>query len=637
MKTSPLLLRDRLLSRARLPRLQLIYGSAFFGLLLLSSGCVSPIGVTRGSAQEIYHALTANVLSAGEPSSWSKQVLYRNNLTEQFEDDPVATLAELHRRQKEVRFTADRMFALSELSFYYAAQSGKQEYYLAAAAYAYAFLLPDGPELAVPAIDPRFRLAVDLYNWGISRGLTSPDGEEVLLEAGTKKVPFGEMTLTVDSSKFVWGGYRFKRFIPVGDFVVRGLANRYRQPGVGAALAAEVEPVGSGAAAEAASKRIPPKIKVPVTAFVRFSDPARGVLKNKIEGSIEVYAADATTTVRIGERDVPLELEQSATLAYALEGAKVWDFELAGFRFADTEKVFGDGLIMMHPYEPGQIPVVLVHGTASSPARWADMYNEIVRDTSLEGRYQVWLFQYNTGQPILYSAMLLRRALANVVKEVDPDGKDPALQRMVILGHSQGGLLAKLMTVKNGNRFWENVSQRPFEEVEMALETRELLREGMFFEPFPAVERVIFIATPHRGSYQATGWGLNLIKRFINLPGALVSQFQVLLKQKEFAELGMSQIPTSVENMSPGHPFLRALNDLPIEPRIKAHSIIAVQGVSPFRPPFVGKNDGVVAYESAHIDGVESELVVNSGHSTQSNPDTTSEVRRILREHIGAK
>ena len=95
----------------------------------------------------------------------------------------------------------------------------------------------------------------------------------------------------------------------------------------------------------------------------------------------------------------------------------------------------------------------------------------------------------------------------------------------------------------------------------------------------------------------------------------------------------MSQVPTSVENMSPGHPFLRALNDLPIDPRIKAHSIIAVQG----GPPYLGKTDGVVAYESAHIDGVESELVVNSGHSTQSNPDTILEIRRILREHIGGK
>jgi hypothetical protein len=83
--------------------------------------------------------------------------------------------------------------------------------------------------------------------------------------------------------------------------------------------------------------------------------------------------------------------------------------------------------------------------------------------------------------------------------------------------------------------------------------------------------------------------------------------------------------------MSPGNPFLRALNDLPIDPRIKAHSIIAVLGEG----PVTGKTDGVVAYESAHIDGVVSEKVVRSGHSTQSHPDTIEEVKRILTEHLG--
>jgi pimeloyl-ACP methyl ester carboxylesterase len=608
--------------------------AGYVGALALTvSGCATPIGVTRGSTQEIYRALTANALSAGEPSTWSKQVLHRNNLTEQFDADPVATLAELHRRQQAVRLTADRMFALAELSFLYAEHSGNRDYYLAAAAYAYAFLLPDRAEWVISVLDTRFRLAVDLYNWGLSRGLASPDGHEVLLEAGTKPLPFGTMTLAVDPAQLLWGGYRFTHFIPVGDFRVRGLANRYRQPGVGAPLAAEVEPVGADAAAEAARARIPPRIKVPVTALVRFTEPVRGVLENHLEGRLEVYAADQTTTVWIGDREVPLELEQSAALAYMLEGAEVWDFELAGFRFADSEKVFGDGLFMLHPYEPGQIPVILVHGTASSPARWADMYNEIMRDPSMQGRYQIWLFQYNTGQPILYSEMLLRRALTNVLCELDPDGKDPALRRMVVIGHSQGGLLAKLLAVHTGDRFWENVSRTPFDQVEMVPETRALLREGMFFEPFPAVARLIFIATPHRGSYRATGLVVKLVQRITTLPGTLTSQLQGLLKQKEFATLGLGQLPTSVENMSPNNPFLRALNDLPIDPRIPAHSIIAVRG----GPPYVGKSDGVVAYESAHIEGVESELVVNSGHSTQSHPDTLLEVRRILQQHIGVQ
>jgi pimeloyl-ACP methyl ester carboxylesterase len=287
----------------------------------------------------------------------------------------------------------------------------------------------------------------------------------------------------------------------------------------------------------------------------------------------------------------------------------------------------------MRPYRPGRIPVVLVHGTASSPVRWAELFNEISHDPVVSGRYQFWLFQYNTGQPILYSAMLLRRALQSVLKEIDPTGEDDALRRMVMIGHSQGGLLTKLMTIRSGNRFWENVTEEPFEDVKMAPETRELLREAMFLEPVPTLRRVVFIATPHRGSYQATGWALDLIRRFITLPGTLVSQFQGLLKSQTFAHLGMSQLPTSVDNMSPGHPFLKALNDLPIDPGITAHSIIAVLGDG----PVTGKTDGVVAYESAHIDGVASELVVRSGHSTQGHPETVEEVRRILREHIGAR
>jgi pimeloyl-ACP methyl ester carboxylesterase len=606
-----------------------LYG-CLLGVLVFTAGCATPIGVVRGTTQQTYYALTANVLSAGEPSSWSTQVLHRNDLFDRFGNDPGATLAELHKRLKD-RTTPDQLFALAELSFFHAEQSGIRAYYLAAAAYAYAFLLPEREDTVVRPIDPRGRLAVDLYNWGISRGLTSRDGEEVLLESGTWALPFGEMTLSVEPLQFLWGGYRFKRFIPVGEFVVRGLRNRYRQAGAGAALAAEVEPAGVAAAAEMARKRIPPRIKVPVTAFVRFVEPLRTLVEGKIWGRIELYAADQATTVRVGERDVPLELEPTAVLAYGLEGAPVWDFEIAGFRFADPARIFGDGLMMMHPYRRGRIPVILVHGTASSPARWAEMYNELMHDPTIEGRYQFWLFQYNTGQPILYSAMLLRRALKNIVKELDPGEEDAALQRMVVAGHSQGGLLTKLMAVKSGNRFWEIVSSQPFDDVDMAAQTRELLREAQFFDPVSSVKRVIFIATPHRGSYHATGWTLNLLRRLIRLPGTLASQLQDLLQRQGFAHLGITQLPTSVDNMSPGHPFLRALNDLNIDAGVSAHSIIAVLGDG----PVTGKTDGMVAYESAHIGGVASEKVVRSSHSTQSHPETIEEVRRILIEHLG--
>ena len=44
--------------------------------------------------------------------------------------------------------------------------------------------------------------------------------------------------------------------------------------------------------------------------------------------------------------------------------------------------------------------------------------------------------------------------------------------------------------------------------------------------------------------------------------------------------------------------------------------------------------DGVVAYPSAHVDYVESELVVRGPHSCQNLPATIEEVRRILHEHL---
>ena len=172
----------------------------------------------------------------------------------------------------------------------------------------------------------------------------------------------------------------------------------------------------SGPATEAARKRIPPRTKVPLTAFMRIATPRRGIVDGKLQGKLELYAADQASTVAVDGRDAPLELEPTAALAYQLEGAPIWDFEIAGFRFADQSKIFGDGLAMMHPYRPGRIAVVLVHGTASSPVRWAELFNEISHDPVVSGRYQFWLFQYNTGQPILYSAMLLRRALRSVLE-----------------------------------------------------------------------------------------------------------------------------------------------------------------------------------------------------------------------------
>jgi pimeloyl-ACP methyl ester carboxylesterase len=600
------------------------------GALLLASACATPIGAVSGNRQEVYRALTSNVLSTGKLSAATEQLLLRRGLAERFEEKPEEVLSEL--RGPGLDLSRDRLSALAELSFAYAEKSHKPAYYLAAAVYAYAYLLPEDQAMAPRPVDPRNRLAADLYNLGLTLGLKTPDENQVILEAGTRELPFGTLDLTVDPKEFLWGGYRLSTFVPVAEFEVRGLRNRYRQPGIGVPLAATLTPTGEGPSAEAARKRIPQRLKVPVTAFVRFEDVEEGIARGTVRGRIELYPADEARTVEVGGFKVPLELEPTATLAYTLEGSPVWDTELGGFLSAQRP-VFGDGLVMLHPYRPGRIPVVLVHGTASSPARWAEMVNELDNGSVLRERIQFWVFTYNTSNPILLSAKLLRQALEKAVADLDPDGRDPAMRRMVLIGHSQGGLLARLMVTDSGTRFWDSVSRVPLSELKVTPEQRELLESAFFFKPLPFVNRVIFIATPHRGSFRVTGFVLNLVRRLVTLPVTLVKGLGDLVEQNRDAIISrdaLKGVPNAVENMRPGNSFIRTLSSSPIAPGVKVNSIIAVLGEG----PLTSLGDGVVRYESAHLEGVESEKVVHSGHSTQGEPETIEEVRRILREQV---
>jgi hypothetical protein len=230
------------------------------------------------------------------------------------------------------------------------------------------------------------------------------------------------------------------------------------------------------------------------------------------------------------------------------------------------------------------------------------------------------------------SAMRLRESLVAVRKDVDPESKDPALNEMVVIGHSQGGLLTKMTVVDSGNRFWNNLTKVPFGSAELDPETRDLVARALFVKPLPFVNEVIFIATPHRGSYMASNPIVKLGNKFINLPGGLAKSAVQLGKLREPSMLRTPfTIPTALDNMDASNPFIKTLASLPIAPGVHAHSIIPVKGTGPVDDG----NDGVVEYKSAHIDGVESELIVRSGHSTQATPETIEEVRRILYEHAG--
>jgi hypothetical protein len=602
-------------------------------LLLLAACATKPVGVVRADPREVHHDSARNALSSDEPSRATMNVLQEHNLAELYDDEPEKALAALHVHVNGDSVRGSTLFALAELSFLHAERSKKSSYSLAAAIYAFAFLFPEAPAAPPDPFDSRLRVATDLYNRGITAAFKVADGFHVELRSGTYTLPFGEIGIAFDETDLRWAGRRLTNLAPVAELSVRGLKARYLQPGIGAPLAATpVTTPGDALADDFLSL----STKVPVTAFLRLERPRSQLNGSRLEGKLEAYIPRTTfasddNTVVVGDRRVPLEVEPTATLAYALAESPMWEQEFA--RFFDNLGVGGTQratLALGEPYRPGKIPVVLVHGTASSVGRWAAMLNRLVNDSRIARHYQFWFFTYETGNPIGYSAMLLRDALQKAVTRLDPDGQDPELQRMVVVGHSQGGLLTKLLVISSGSRLWDASFTRPLEELDVSESTRDLLRRTRFVEPLPFVQRVIFLATPHRGSFLTLTRISDWIAKMIKLPFAVVGATADIVLRNRDAMANPSIRPiTSLDQMNPSSSYLQALAAIPIVPGVHAHSIIGVKSDGPVEEG----DDGVVKYASAHIDGVDSELVVRSDHSVQWAPETIEEVRRILLLH----
>jgi hypothetical protein len=577
--------------------------------------------------------LGRSATTTGEPSWPTRNVLFERGLADAFAAEPEATLAALHRTMVAAQGEPDLLFALAELSYLHGQAAKAPKYALAAAVYAYAFLFPEGAGLAPGRFDPRLRIAADLYNWALVAGFASADRVAVVPRGGTFHLPFGRIDIAFDPAALRAGDRELTRFTPVAELEVEGLAMRYRWPGLGAPLAAATRPLES---APPGRDMVAPRLQVPVTAFLRIADARRALVQGvPLAGTLELHLAWDKESVAIAGEQVPLENEPTAALALTVTDVPVMEIEMFGFLGRLTGLMQErPPLVSTTPYKPGLIPVVFVHGTASSIVRWVEMFNRLQADPELRSRYQFWFFQYDSGNPIALSALRLRDALGAAVARLDPAGTDPALRRMVLIGHSQGGLLVKMQAIRSGDRIWNGVSRKPFDQVQLSDETRDLIRRGLFVEPLPEVSRVVFICTPQRGSFVA---GRNIIANvtrwLLSLPLALTGVAADIARNPDaFAGGGSPVIPSAVDNMSPRHPFIRALQEIPVAPAVTVHSIIAVEGDGPVEQG----NDGVVEYSSAHIEPVESELVVKSGHSVQGNPHAIEEVRRILRKHAEA-
>lgn len=429
------------------------------------------------------------------------------------------------------------------------------------------------------------------------------------------------------------------------DYSVKALMQKNRQPGVGVPLVGFLAPQETHRILKS-----PRGLTIPVTLIVGLDESDSHVMEvtlNYLDTSLEEKAPEELGFRSAGSGDWPLALDFSTPLACFLNSLP--DRNLISIMLESDHQEENSGLYLIEPYQPGKIPVLFIHGLMSSPDTWVQMINSLKNDPVIRKRYQFWFYSFSSGMPVLATAGNLRQILLAAREELGttPEAREN-FDKMVLIGHSMGGLVSRTLLQDNPHYMVETVTQRSWDEITASLSEEEMdvVEKFAVLPPLPFVNRVVFMAVPHRGSEMAQ-WSLARFgSRLVSLPKALREKLPLFarvfekLNKKKFEELekmrrerGDSDGHLSVSglyDLDPDSLFIRALADSPMKKGLVFHSIIGDQG----HADHPGGTDGVVPYYSSHLDNAESEVIVKSGHSIHRSPAAMRELLRILRLHL---
>ncbi len=361
------------------------------------------------------------------------------------------------------------------------------------------------------------------------------------------------------------------------------------------------------------------RVYAPVTATVRFSNQT---------AQLEFVDPYQSERIVLSKRVFPLAVDFDAPTAMLIARERPERLGFAGVmnpqKYADTAR-----LCQLQQFDQKRTPVIFVHGLQETAASWTPMINSLRDDARIREHYQFWVYSYPSGYPYPYSAALLRRDLDGIRRAF------PNHKRVVLIGHSMGGMICRLMVTDAGDKIWRDFFATSPAKTPLSSDTRKLLEESLVFNRRPDVQRVIFISTPHRGSKLASGWIGRIGAALVRTPRLFTSVYTSTkpLLVSDPAARTLKRMPNSVDTLEPNDRFVQAVDKLPITRGIPYHSIMGDRG----RGNTPNSSDGIVPYWSSHVDGAQSELIVDSGHDAQSNPEAIHEVARILKKNLTAK
>ena len=610
----------------------------FVGSVVILSGCGKTYSVKPTSEAKLFKKRTETALNSSKPSEQTQQQLRLMFLENEYSENPEKVIRRLHEQSRDT-MDSELMIPTAELALLHArklAGSNPSEAVamnLMAASLAYDYLFGTDQLEPADAITPSYRFMADIYNMAVARLVENrAKKENPWVDQYGVQILATSYDLSINrKARGLWEPNLFDQLSAANNLQVSGIENEYFSKGLGAPM---VGLVNHPQSKSEFGKYFPLKgAAFPVTAVVDFKpvNKVDDIWKRKVE--LTFYDSVLTEHTIVNETRIPLEADYTTPLGVLLSKIQDPDYGLSAM--LDNEKYMSQsGIHMLDPYHPRKIPVVLVHGLMSSPETWVHMFNDLKGDRRLRQNYQFWFFIYPTGLPIIYSASLLRHDLMELRETFDPTGSNQNFDEMVIVGHSMGGLLTRLMVQNSGTYYWDNIFSVPPDEVSLSESDKEFLQNIMFFKTVPFIKRAVFVSTPHRGSKLADKWLGKIGAGFVSLP-TNVKGVEANIMENE-SELAIDpgafsrRVPNSIDLLSPSAPFILTLQKVPVNRNIPYHSIIGVRKAK----TGPGSSDGIVSYASSHIDFAVSEKLVPSGHYAHKHPVAIAEVKRILNLHL---
>lgn len=356
------------------------------------------------------------------------------------------------------------------------------------------------------------------------------------------------------------------------------------------------------------------------------------------DGSPRIVIADPLKTgpLVVAGRDYPLAVDTTAFYAFGARTSKLKRLAVWGL-LGGREVGRRAGLYLLEDYDPAKRPIVMIHGLGSSPLMWARLSNAVWGDPELRSRFQVWHVVYQTDAPLLVTRRRVQGYLDTAWNVLDPDGDDPARSGLVLVGHSLGGVVARMLCVDSGDMLWTAAFTAPPQALRSDPADVAVV-DGVFrFAPYPGVSRAVFIAAPHRGSPAADRW----FGRFMRvLVGRRAPEMQALRRiaraspeavREELRETYQQGRLNSISTLQTTQPVRRAGQSLMPAAGIPYHTIA---GSLPGRQP---AGDGVVPLDSALLPDAASTLVLEAGHDVYASDEAVAEIVRILRQDVAER